>query len=174
MKLLVLSQWRHLLRTPGSTIATVVGVTLGVTSIVAVHLVGVRINEELESASLLPGYTHVLAGNISYLKKEFENGIRQYEKAVELNPNGADAHAFLARGLDLIGKTEEAIQMSDKAIRLNPIPPNYYIVHRTAMYRNIKNYDEALIWAKKAVSCQRSAVREERIKKGEYRISNNQ
>jgi adenylate cyclase len=41
--------------------------------------------------------------------------------------------------------------MSNKAMRLNPIPPDWYIVHRTAMYRNNQNYDEALIWAKKAV-----------------------
>ena len=41
--------------------------------------------------------------------------------------------------------------MSNKAMRLNPIPPDMYIIHRTAMYRNNQNYEEALIWAKKAV-----------------------
>jgi adenylate cyclase len=97
------------------------------------------------------GYAHRVLGAINYLTKQYEKGIREYEKAVELHPNGADTHAYLARGLDLIGKTEEAIQMSNKAMRLNPIPPNWYIVHRTAMYRNIQNYNEALIWAKKSV-----------------------
>ena len=97
------------------------------------------------------GYAHRLLGSINYLEKQYENGIRALEKAVELHPNGADTHALLARGLDLIVKTEEAIQMSNRAMRLNPIPPDWYIVFRTAMYRNIQNYDEALIWAKKAV-----------------------
>jgi adenylate cyclase len=97
------------------------------------------------------GYAHRLLGSINYLTKQYENGIREFERAVELHPNGADTLALLARGLDLIGKTEEAIQMSNKAMRLNPIPPDWYIVFRTAMYRNIQNSDEALIWAKKAV-----------------------
>jgi len=100
------------------------------------------------------GYAHMLSGNVNYLKKLYKKGIGEYEKAVELYPNSADSHAFLARGLDLIGKTEEAILMSKKAMRLNPIPPNWYIVHRTAMYRNIKNYKEALVWAEKAVQRQ--------------------
>jgi TolB-like protein/Tfp pilus assembly protein PilF len=100
------------------------------------------------------GYAHMLSGNVNYLRKQYEKGIAEYEKAVELNPNSADSHAYLARGLDQIGKTEEAILMSKKAMRLNPLPPNWYIIHRTAMYRNIKNYKEALGWAEKAIQRQ--------------------
>jgi adenylate cyclase len=97
------------------------------------------------------GQAFRLLGNIHYFENQYDEGILELEKAVELEPNGADAFASLARGLDLVGRTEEAIQMSNKAMRLNPIPPDWYIVTRTAMYRNIQNYDEALIWAKKAV-----------------------
>jgi adenylate cyclase len=97
------------------------------------------------------GYAHRQLGSIYYQKKQYEKGILEFEKAVELEPNYADGFASLARSLDLVGRTEEAIQMSNKAMRLNPIPPDMYIIHRTAMYRNNQNYEEALIWAKKAV-----------------------
>lgn len=51
-------------------------------------------------------YAHNLVGNVNHQRK-------QYEKALELIPNGEDAYAFLAPGLDLIGKMEEAILMSN-------------------------------------------------------------
>jgi adenylate cyclase len=140
-------------------------VVLGLTHVMDVHLgatkskkesitKAVEFSKKALSIDNSSGYAHMLAGNVNYLTKQYEKGIQEYEKAVELIPNGADAYAFLARGLDLIGKTEEAILMSNKAMRLNPIPPNWYIVTRTAMYRNIKNYNEALIWAEKAVKRQ--------------------
>jgi tetratricopeptide (TPR) repeat protein len=80
------------------------------------------------------GYAHRQLGSIYYQKKQYEKGILEFEKAVELEPNYADGFASLARSLDLVGRTEEAI-----------------LIHRTAMYRNSQNYNEALIWAKKAV-----------------------
>ncbi|MBT8368506.1 MAG: hypothetical protein KJP23_27755, partial [Deltaproteobacteria bacterium] len=140
-------------------------VVLGLTHVMDVLLGGtksrkesitkaVELSKKALSIDNSSGYAHMLAGSVNYQTKQFEEGIREYEKAIELIPNSADACASLARGLDLIGKTEEAILMSKKAMRLNPIPPSWYIVTRTAMYRNIKNYDEALIWAEKAVKRQ--------------------
>jgi tetratricopeptide (TPR) repeat protein len=58
-------------------------------------------------------YAHNLVGNVNYQRKQYEKGILEYEKALELIPNGEDAYAFLAPGLDLIGKMEEAILMSN-------------------------------------------------------------
>ncbi len=96
------------------------------------------------------GYAH-RQPRIFIIRKSNKKGRLEFEKAVELEPNYADGFASLARSLDLVGRTEEAIQMSNKAMRLNPILPDMYIIHRTAMYRNNQNYNEALIWAKKAV-----------------------
>ncbi len=97
------------------------------------------------------GDAYALLGNIYIRKKQYEKGLQQLEKATELYPNGADAHAFLAWGLAYADKSEEAILISKKAMRLNPIPPSWYLLHRTMMYRNIGNYNEALAWAEKTV-----------------------
>ena len=44
-------------------------------------------------------------------KEQFKVSVRRING--ELIPNGEDAYAFLAPGLDLIGKMEEAILMSN-------------------------------------------------------------
>ena len=60
------------------------------------------------------------------MKKQYEEAIAAAERAVALNPNGADAYAQLAYSLNASGKSTEAIEFCNKAIRLNPMPPSYY------------------------------------------------
>ena len=97
------------------------------------------------------GDAHGLLGNIYVITMQYEKGIPELEKAVDLEPNGADAHAHLAMGLLFMDRSEEAILMSKKAIRLNPIAPSWYLHNLAATYRNIRNYEESLVWAEKAV-----------------------
>ncbi|MCG2778215.1 MAG: tetratricopeptide repeat protein [Desulfobacterales bacterium] len=97
------------------------------------------------------GDAHGLLGNIYVITKQYEKGIPELEKAVDLEPNGADAHAHLAMGLLFMDRSEEAILMSKKAIRLSPIAPSWYLHNLAATYRNIRNYEESLVWAEKAV-----------------------
>lgn len=54
MKLLHLSQARFLRQAPWSTITVLIGIVLGVASVVAVHLISVRINDSLSAAT--PAY----------------------------------------------------------------------------------------------------------------------
>jgi len=97
------------------------------------------------------GDAHGLLGSIYVITKQYEKGMPELEKAVDFNPNNADAHAHLAMGLLFIDKPEEGILISKKAIRLNPIAPSWYLHNLAAIYRNIRNYKEALVWAEKAV-----------------------
>ena len=69
------------------------------------------------------GGAHGLLGNIYIMRKEYEKGIMEAERAVELEPNGADAHAFLGMGLRFADRAEEAIPILKKAIRLDPHAP---------------------------------------------------
>ena len=55
---------------------------------------------------------------------EFDKAIAEGERGVELNPNGAEALAFL--GSNVAGRPEEAITVLNKAMRLNPMPPAFY------------------------------------------------
>jgi adenylate cyclase len=97
------------------------------------------------------GDAHAVIGSIYILTKQYENGMSELEKAVELYPNGADSHGYLAMGLLYTDELDQAILISKKAIRLNPIAPSWYLNNLAAMYRSKGNYEEALVWSEKAV-----------------------
>jgi adenylate cyclase len=85
------------------------------------------------------------------MRKEYDKGIREIERAVELEPNGADAHMFLGMGLRFAGRAEEAVPILKKAIRLNPHAPGLYLNLLAGAYREIEKYEEAVVWGEKAV-----------------------
>ena len=97
------------------------------------------------------GGAHGLLGNIYIMRKEYEKGIMEAERAVELEPNGADAHAFLGMGLRFADRAEEAIPILKKAIRLDPHAPGWYLHNLASAYRNVEKYEEATHWAERAV-----------------------
>jgi len=69
---------------------------------------------------------HSLLAHVYLMKRQFEMAIAEAERAVTLNPNGADAQAHLGIILNYAGRRKGAIASLEKAIRLNPIPPNWY------------------------------------------------
>ena len=70
---------------------------------------------------------HFVLNHLYWLRKEPDKAIAALERAIELNPNGADAYATLGNWFTFTGKTEEGIKLIDKAIRLNPVPPPLYL-----------------------------------------------
>jgi adenylate cyclase len=66
---------------------------------------------------------HGLLGHLYTQKREYEKGIAEGERAVALNPSGATVLANYAATLFYAGRPEEAIQLFQKAIRLNPFIP---------------------------------------------------
>ena len=70
---------------------------------------------------------HSLMSWIHLFKKEYDKAILSIKKAVDLNPNGADAIAHLGFINSMTGEPEKAIRNLKKAFRLNPIPsPHFY------------------------------------------------
>jgi len=97
------------------------------------------------------GGAHGLLGNIYMMKRDDEGGIREVQRAVELEPNGADAHVFLGMGLKYTGRADEAIPILKKAIRLDPHTPGWYMHILASAYRDIRRYEEATKWGEKAI-----------------------
>jgi adenylate cyclase len=50
------------------------------------------------------------------------------------------------------GRYEEAVQAIEKAIRLNPFPPNTYFRQACGAYNRVGRYEEAIVAGKKAVT----------------------
>jgi len=90
-----------------------------------------KVEENVEKALTLNDsldLAHGLLGLIYLHKRQYDEAIREGERAIELSPNGAEAHAQLAYILNFSGKKELVIELLKRAFRLNPIPlPHYYI-----------------------------------------------
>ena len=83
--------------------------------------------------------------------RRYDTAIAEAEKALELNPNSAHAYATLGHVLLFAGKSQEAITMIKKAIRLNPYPPSWYYANLGGAYKVLGHYDEAIQMFKKAL-----------------------
>jgi len=77
---------------------------------------------------------HALLCALYSLKKEYDKGIAEGERAIALDPSGAVAHEWYAMSLGLAGRLEEAIPMYQKSFRLNPRGPvASYVSYGTAL-----------------------------------------
>ena len=85
------------------------------------------------------------------MRREHGKAIAAAERAIALNPNGADAYSNLGYILSLSDRSDEAIEFFEKAIRLNPIPPSYYLQQLGIAYRSLGRYEEAIEAYKKAL-----------------------
>ena len=81
-----------------------------------------KVEENVEKALTLNDsldLAHSLLGLIYLYKRQHDEAIREGERAIELSPNGAEAHAQLAFILNFSGKKELAIELLKRAFRLN-------------------------------------------------------
>ena len=63
-----------------------------------------------------------LLGAIDLMRRGYDEAVSEGEKAVALDPNGADVTALLAMTLNWSGRAEEAGALIDKAMRLSVRP----------------------------------------------------
>jgi tetratricopeptide (TPR) repeat protein len=97
---------------------------------------------------------HFLIGYAYSLKGQFDKAISELEIARDLFPNNAEINAGLGMVLNVAGKPEEAINVLKNAIRLNPIPPGWYLGRLGDAYRLKGQYEKAVHEYKKAIQLQ--------------------
>lgn len=77
-------------------------------------------------------------------RKEHDAALSAYKRALERNPNDADLMSDMADAYAHCGRSEEAIALLKKAMRLNPFYPDQYLWHLGGAYFNLKEYDQAI------------------------------
>jgi adenylate cyclase len=77
------------------------------------------------------------------MKGNYDKAIAEGKRAVELDPNSADAHVWLGIALYNAGRADEAIPLLEKAIRLNPFAHTWYFLQLGQAYSLSGRYDEA-------------------------------
>jgi TolB-like protein/DNA-binding winged helix-turn-helix (wHTH) protein/Tfp pilus assembly protein PilF len=70
---------------------------------------------------------HFVTGQIRLFQRRHSQAIESAERAIEIDPNYADAYALLAWTLNYAGLTEEASSALEMAMQLNPRPPASYL-----------------------------------------------
>ena len=90
-----------------------------------------------------------IAGALYLVQRQWDKAIAAGERSVELSPNSADNHAIFAMTLKSVGRVNEAIAMIEKAIRLNPMTPEWYLHELGTYYRLQGRYEEAIAILKK-------------------------
>jgi adenylate cyclase len=94
---------------------------------------------------------YILLAYLYLRKRQYEKAIAEYERAIALNPNASAAHAWLGIALNYIGRPEDAIRSFKKAMRLNPIPPSFYLVNLGRSYRMVGRYEDSIATYKKVL-----------------------
>jgi len=94
---------------------------------------------------------HGLLGFLYTQKREYDKGIAEGERAVALNPGGATVLVDYASSLNFAGRSEEAILLAQKAIRLDPSGSqrNYTTLGNALMFTG--RLEEAVSAYKKAL-----------------------
>jgi TolB-like protein/class 3 adenylate cyclase/cytochrome c-type biogenesis protein CcmH/NrfG len=80
-----------------------------------------------------------------------DRALASLRKAIELDPNYADAHAMLANVLHFVGKADEGLKHIETAIRLNPHHPFWYFFVVGANQYMLGDYEAAVASFKKAI-----------------------
>jgi len=99
-------------------------------------------------------WAHLALGYLAFTERDTEETVREYRRALDLNPNFATAYGYLGWALVFDGQSAEAIHYFQQALRMSPHDPlkaffysgtcvAHYFAHR---------YDEAVTWGRKALS----------------------
>jgi len=99
----------------------------------------------------LNGYNHAVLGFMLVLTRQYDKAVAEAERGVTLDPNVADIYGWLGMVYRYVGRWEDAVVAYEKAIRLNPIPPNFYLYGLGLSYAWTDRYEEAIKVFDKAI-----------------------
>lgn len=87
-------------------------------------------------------YAHIVLGDIYLLRNQNEKAVAELEKVVALNPNSTEALSALGRAFLRLDKPQKALELFQRAIRLDPI-------HAQRAYLNLGQTHRYLVSIKK-------------------------
>ena len=88
--------------------------------------------------------TYWALGFVYLWRKEYENAENAVTQAINIAPNYADGYGLLSLINSYLGRPQKAIELNDKAIRLNPYYSFEYLVSYGVAYYTLGNYDAAI------------------------------
>lgn len=110
-------------------------------------------------------WAHLALGYVSFAKRETDGAVREYLRAIDLNPNFATAYGYLGWALVFDGQSEEAIRYFEQAIRMSPRDPlrAFFFSGTGVGHYYARRYEDAVKWTRKAIQLRPSFVAAHRI-----------
>jgi TolB-like protein/Tfp pilus assembly protein PilF len=90
-------------------------------------------------------------GIILGVKGQYDKAIAAGKRAYELEPNSTAVLVHYARVLNWVGRTQEALQLLEEVMRMEPIPAIVNLIIYAESLRDAGRYDEAINVAKRAI-----------------------
>jgi TolB-like protein/Tfp pilus assembly protein PilF len=94
---------------------------------------------------------HALLSNLYAIKREYDRAIAEGERAIALSPGSAMAFELYAQSLNYAGRSDEAIPLLQKAIRLNPFSPTHTFLFLGHSFRMTGKLEESASAFEKAI-----------------------
>ncbi|MCK5365589.1 MAG: hypothetical protein KAR22_21585, partial [Gammaproteobacteria bacterium] len=94
----------------------------------------------------------ILADLYQWADKDHDLALAEYEKALALNPNQADVMGMISLNMAFAGRAQEAVDWIEKAKRRNPHHPVWYDWNGSFAYYMARDYDKALLGAKRTLT----------------------
>jgi adenylate cyclase len=98
------------------------------------------------AASLDDNYSraHWVLAYVLAFNREYDEADVHLQKAIAMNPNDADVIAKMGYILPILGRSEEAIELAERAVRLNPYHPDWYRTFHGFACFSAQRYTEAI------------------------------
>ena len=109
-----------------------------------------------------------LANLYQWADKDVVLALAEYKKALELNPNQADVMGMISLNMSFAGRGQEAVDWIEKAKRLNPHYPVWYDWNGSFGYYMARDYDKALLGAKRTLTVYPKSISVHRILAATY------
>jgi TolB-like protein len=98
-------------------------------------------------------WAHHALGYVYLLERRFDDSLAEYELALRLNPNFAQAQGFYSLSLSYSGRWQQAVQAAERALLLSPRDPFAAVYNGIAAYAQFVgcNYEEAMNLSRESV-----------------------
>ena len=98
-------------------------------------------------------WAHLALGYYAFTQRDTAEAVRQYRRALDINPNFATAYGYLGWALVFDGQSEEAILHFQRALRMSPHDPLKAFFHSGTgvAHYYAHRYEEAIDWIRSAL-----------------------
>jgi adenylate cyclase len=98
-------------------------------------------------------WAHLALGYVAITRRNTDEAVEEFRRALDLNPNFAAAHGYLGFALALSGQSKEAIEHIEQAIRMSPHDPQnaLFNIGLAGAHYLAGRYTEAVSFGRKAM-----------------------